>query len=70
MSKASTARSAVLRESLAEALGLSRVELTYSHCFNPISNDTEEAQMVKLFRSLGGIPFCKTNVPQVCLMWY
>lgn len=26
-------------------------------------------QLVQLFRKAGGIPFCKTNVPQVCPIW-
>nr|XP_019015143.1 amidase [Kwoniella pini CBS 10737]OCF53924.1 amidase [Kwoniella pini CBS 10737] len=37
------------------------------HCFNPTTAAEEEATMVKLYRRAGGIPFCKTNVPQTLL---
>ncbi|WWD09618.1 hypothetical protein V865_007746 [Kwoniella europaea PYCC6329] len=37
------------------------------HCFVPTEKQEEEATLVKLFRKGGGIPFCKTNVPQTLL---
>ncbi|WVW82528.1 hypothetical protein I302_104539 [Kwoniella bestiolae CBS 10118] len=37
------------------------------HCFVPTEKEEEEAILVKLFRRGGGIPFCKTNVPQTLL---
>ncbi|WWC58801.1 uncharacterized protein I303_101345 [Kwoniella dejecticola CBS 10117] len=37
------------------------------HCFDPTDKGDAEATLVKLFRKAGGIPFCKTNVPQTLL---
>ncbi|WRT64349.1 uncharacterized protein IL334_001281 [Kwoniella shivajii] len=37
------------------------------HCFVPTEKEEDEATLVKFFRSAGGIPFCKTNIPQTLL---
>ncbi|OCF37665.1 amidase [Kwoniella heveanensis BCC8398] len=37
------------------------------HCYNPTEKPEDEATMVKLYRKAGGIPFCKTNIPQTLL---
>ncbi|WVQ77023.1 hypothetical protein IAR50_006702 [Cryptococcus sp. DSM 104548] len=37
------------------------------YCFDPVLNAENEGGLVKVFRAAGGIPFCKTNVPQTLL---
>ncbi|ORY29336.1 amidase signature domain-containing protein [Naematelia encephala] len=37
------------------------------HCFHPTETAEEEGGLVKLFRAAGGIPFCKSNIPQTLL---
>ncbi|XAO27235.1 hypothetical protein I312_106077 [Cryptococcus bacillisporus CA1280] len=37
------------------------------YCFQPTEDASQEGALVKLFRAAGGIPFCKTNIPQTLL---
>ncbi|BEI88930.1 uncharacterized protein CcaverHIS019_0202920 [Cutaneotrichosporon cavernicola] len=37
------------------------------HCFQPTTDPDKEGTLVKLCRAQGGIPFCKTNIPQTLL---
>ncbi|WWD17676.1 hypothetical protein CI109_102117 [Kwoniella shandongensis] len=37
------------------------------HCFKPTEKLEDEGGLVQLFRQGGGIPFCKTNIPQTLL---
>ncbi|WVQ83646.1 hypothetical protein IAT38_005788 [Cryptococcus sp. DSM 104549] len=37
------------------------------HCFKPTESLDDEGGLVKLFRQAGGIPTCKTNIPQTLL---
>ncbi|KAK1925491.1 amidase signature domain-containing protein [Papiliotrema laurentii] len=37
------------------------------HCDKPTKDPRDEGELVKLFRLGGGIPFCKTNIPQTLL---
>ncbi|OWZ71401.1 hypothetical protein AYX14_03160 [Cryptococcus neoformans] len=37
------------------------------HCFQPTEDSSQEGALVKLFRAAGGIPLCKTNIPQTLL---
>ncbi|ODN90188.1 amidase [Cryptococcus wingfieldii CBS 7118] len=37
------------------------------YCFGPILDAEDEGGLVKVFRAGGGIPFCKTNIPQTLL---
>lgn len=37
------------------------------HCFKPCEKPEDEAAIVKVYREAGGIPFCKTAIPQTLL---
>ncbi|RSH87525.1 uncharacterized protein EHS24_000033 [Apiotrichum porosum] len=37
------------------------------HCFKPCEKPENEAAIVKVYREAGGIPFCKTAIPQTLL---